>query len=137
MKIYEVMVFVNKSGYDVRCRNDIDSKPGFHREIDENGNPTGVIENEIFETGEIRKGYIVYSGPESKAKNFANLLKFGYMGNHVARYFPTQCTSSSHVPSNFDKYRVKVRDLKISENVARPLEQSAIDAYFTNLKGVK
>jgi len=117
MKIYEVIVFVNENGYDVRCRNDIDSKPGFHREIDENGNPTGVIENEIFETGEIRKGYIVYSGPESKAKNFANLLKFGYMGNHVARYFP--------MASTFDKTRIKVRvsDLKANENIARTLEK--------------
>lgn len=131
MKNYEVMVFVNESGYDVRCRNDIDTKPGFRRERDSNGNLTGVIENEIFETGEIRKGYIVYSGPESKAKNFANLLKFGYKGNHVARYFP--------MSSEFDKTRIKigVSDLKASENIARTLEKYDIVSIPNKFQGVE
>lgn len=126
MKNYEVIVFVNESGYDVRCRNDIDSKIGFHRERDDNGNLTGVIKNTIFETNETRYGYIVYSGPESKAKNFANLLKFGYKGNHVARYFP--------MSSGFDKYR---SDLKASENIARTLEKYDVISVPNKFQGVE
>jgi hypothetical protein len=109
MKIYEVMVFVNDNGYDVRCRNDIDSKPGFRRQRDDKGNFTGVIENEIFETGEIRYGYIVYTGPESKAKNFANLIKFGYKGNDTPRY-------------NY----VSLSSLIADENVSRTLRKGSV-----------
>lgn len=131
MKIYEVMVFVNDSGYDVRCRNDIDSKPGFRRLRDDKGNFTGVIENEIFETGEIRYGYVVYSGPESKAKNFANLIKFGYKGVDMRRYFVYS--------SDFEKTRMKVgvSDLKANENLARVLERHNIVSITDRFQGVK
>jgi hypothetical protein len=131
MKIYEVVVFNNSNGWDVRCRCDIDNKPGFERQVDENGVPTGVIKNTIFETGEVRYGYIAYTGPESKAKNFANLIKFGYKGNDTPQY--VYCKSLNETAKNLT---IGFGQVKIDNSIARmPKEKfERLQMYYRGYK---
>lgn len=85
MSKYEVLYWYDPETQerDIRCRSDIDKRPGFSRLLN------GLVMHTSFKSGNKRLFTVAYVGSERDAKWYAETLKRALDGLGVARSFIT------------------------------------------------
>lgn len=85
MTKYEVLYWYNPETQerDIRCRSDIDKRPGFSRLMN------GLVMHTSFKSGNKRLFTVAFVGSEHDAKWYAETLKRTLDGLGVARSFIT------------------------------------------------
>ena len=86
MTKYEVLYWYDPETQerDIRCRSDIDKRPGFSRLLN------GLVMHTSFKSGNKRLFTVAYVGSERDAKWYAETLKRALDGLGVARSFISQ-----------------------------------------------